>query len=648
MSSMLLGAALDPKQYGTMLFNALFPADDDLLAGYREGMAIARYQGKCLRFRLHIASNAPPDLHRLEWERLYDPKRGLPLGRTQEAVFSRFRGVGSATTAAAPIDRPPKLLIVVANPTNLSEQGLAAVEREVVAEAIRKVVTLSAATVEIFEGEATAERVRERLVEGEFDTLHVHAHAILLPDEGSSRLVLERTGGKANFIDEEFLASIYDGTGLRLVTLMACHSGAQPRDEAFSGLGLTLLARGCPAVVAMRHAISLEAALLFTENFYRSMARNGMADAAVNEARNLLWMNAKSRGSEGTEWSAPALFMGVEDGRLWNRPQPAAVTGGPQAPTEVDNHLKTLLPWIRMGRFVPVIGPGVNRGLLLSNAEVTKLWAGEYGYTAVNYPMDNRNDLPRVARYLEVNTGARYPHITLLELLKRDLLEREKLADRESLAQLALSEVIARVASRHFMEDKDSPHLILAGLPISTYLTTNFDNLMTAALDFAGRRYNRQVCRLQDDQAGPNYLELQGRREEPLVFHLFGDDESPESMVLTEDDHLDFLRLVTKDRWRIPDGLRETLTVSMLLFLGYNVRDLDFRVLLKGVVEQLPQRNLKRWAVIQIEPDENVQQQLLNFQALQTYLDKDCTNLEVIPLWLSVREFLMKLRAALK
>ena len=650
LSVMLIGASLDAKQYGVVLFNALFPADDDLLAGYREGIAIARHQGKRLRFRLHIANTAPPDLHRLDWERLYDPKRGLPLGRTQEIVFSRFRSVGSATAPPPPVEGAPKLLIVIANPSNLAEHSLAAIERESIAETIKRAVNPLNAQVEVFQGDVTGARLHERLIEGKFDTLHIHAHAIVLPEDNSAHLVLEKEGGKADFIDEEFFAEIFDGTNLRLVNLVACHGGAQPRDDTFSGLGLTLLGRGYPAVVAMREAISIDAAILFTEHFYRGLVRTGVVDAAVNEARSHLWMDAKSKRLEGTEWSAPALFMRLEDGRVWNRSQPAAGVVVPQVPAVEEMRWQSLLHWIRRGQFIPVLGPDMNRGLLLSHAEVTELWAAQYGYGTVNYPTNNRNDLPRVSRYIEIlSPGTRYPHLALLELLRADLLEREKLEDREALQWSSLSEVIARVAPRHFLQDKDDPHLTLAKLPISTYLTTNVDSFMTAALEHAGRtKVRREVCQWQDEYPRPGYSELQGSKESPLVFHLFGDDENPQSMVLTEDDHLDFLRLVTKDRWRIPDGLRETLTVSMLLFLGYNVRDLDFRILLKGVVEQLTQRNLERWAVIQIEPDESFQQQLLNFQSLQTYLASDCSNLKVIPLWLSVREFLVKLRAAFK
>ncbi len=42
----LLEVDLEPARYGTSLFQALLPAGDDLLTGYRESLALARHEGK--------------------------------------------------------------------------------------------------------------------------------------------------------------------------------------------------------------------------------------------------------------------------------------------------------------------------------------------------------------------------------------------------------------------------------------------------------------------------------------------------------------------------------------------------------------------------------------------------------------------------
>src|SRR5207244_2277244 len=113
-------------------------------------------------------------------------------------------------------------------------------------------------------------------------------------------------------------------------------------------------------------------------------------------------------------------------------------------------------------------------------------------------------------------------------------------------------------------------------------------SFMTEALKFAKRTPQRESIRWQEgDSEDDQYENLEGTFEKPVVLHLYGTDRQAASLVLTEDDHLDFLRFLSKDSWRIPDHLRQHLTESVLLFLGFNIRNLDFRVAFKGVVGQL-------------------------------------------------------------
>lgn len=78
----LLEASLDSTQYGTMLFSALFPPNDDLLTGYRNALAIATREDKRLRFHMYVDSNAPSKLHELNWEMLYDSQKKIALSRS--------------------------------------------------------------------------------------------------------------------------------------------------------------------------------------------------------------------------------------------------------------------------------------------------------------------------------------------------------------------------------------------------------------------------------------------------------------------------------------------------------------------------------------------------------------------------------------
>ena len=89
----LLQAALDDTQYGSLLFDALLPSNDDLSVGYREALAIARHSDRRIRFRLNIDIDSPLQLQGLSWELLYDARDKNSLSRSRDTIFSRYLAV---------------------------------------------------------------------------------------------------------------------------------------------------------------------------------------------------------------------------------------------------------------------------------------------------------------------------------------------------------------------------------------------------------------------------------------------------------------------------------------------------------------------------------------------------------------------------
>src|SRR5262249_54223384 len=125
----LLEASLDSTQYGTMLFRALFPPNDELFIGYRIALADALHREKPLHFHIYIDSNAPQKLHELHWELLHDPQCvKTALSRSRSIAFSRY--TSAQRTPPIALNGTPKLLIVISSPDNLDEQGLAKIERD--------------------------------------------------------------------------------------------------------------------------------------------------------------------------------------------------------------------------------------------------------------------------------------------------------------------------------------------------------------------------------------------------------------------------------------------------------------------------------------------------------------------------------------
>lgn len=635
-----LRTLLDPKDYGSALFSGLFALDGELLSGYRQALAAAQDARKRLRFRLHIAPTAPPDVHALRWELLYDGKKSTALGCSRELAFSRYSSIPELQ--GTPVKEKPRLLVAIAGPTNLTEYGLDEINRDSARRTIEKALAPLANLVSwelLWEpGQVTAANLSDRLAEGAFHVLHLQAHGIVLQGEATAHAVLEGEDGRADFVDEEFFAQIFEGArNLRLVTLVACHGGMQSADDPFSGLGPGLVQRGIPAVVAMRQPVSFSTAARFCEHFYKNLARSGYVDKAVNEARNHLRLSLR----ESADWGAPILFMRLKDGLLF---EPQALEPAPvQARSNGETHFnwEALTDCIAADGLLPFLGPDVCRGLLPSREEVAQSWIGKY-----RVPLDQQRDLSAVAQFVEAaKEGVGRPHDLLLRLLAEDLPRRDEFPHRERLQGRTLSEVISSTADLHFTRHPREPHLILANLPISTYVTTNPDSFLVEALRRQGSAPVRQHCLWREDMRDPTILErykgLRGTLKEPLVFHIYGSDEDPTSLVLTEDNHLDFLRAVASDPGLLPVHLQSSLTKSMLLFLGYDPRRLDSRVLLRGLLAHRKDLRRERYAVLQIDPKEG---DAMHAGELRSFLESSCQQLLIRVYWGTVDAFLGELR----
>lgn len=54
-------------------------------------------------------------------------------------------------------------------------------------------------------------------------------------------------------------------------------------------------------------------------------------------------------------------------------------------------------------------------------------------------------------------------------------------------------------------------------------------------------------------------------------------------MVLTEDDYLDFLTVTSGTKWLMPPRVEKAFADTRLLFLGYSLEDMTFKVLLRRI-----------------------------------------------------------------
>ena len=642
-------AELNPTQYGKLLFKAIFHGSerDRLLQGYRESLKIALSSDKGLRLRIHVPENASDELHALHWEFLFDPTDHKALGSWVSTPISRFLSVVHPAQKRELATRP-RILCVLSTPIDIARYQLPDIDRKFLQRSIKGSLEplRSRLSYEILDGPATPGRIRDHLVQGDFDAVHVQAHCILATDRETTtkaRVALEGSDRQADFVDEDdfsWIFEVYNKPGL--ITLVACQSGTQSGKNPFAGLGLRLVEQGVSAVVAMRRAISFEAAELFNTHFYRNMNRCGQVDAAANEARSQLYYNNKDE----LDWTAPAVFMNIRDGQLWT-----AEPGTGAYPTrqrsdkfEDDGEFDwdTVMRQFRDNPCVPILGPGIYKDLLPSPDDIARRWAKQH-----DYPMTDRLSLPYVAQFMHAyDQGS--PHAELPRVLREYLLDTKGTTAHHSLRGRTLTEVITALSDKIFDDDPDEPHRILAEMNMNTVVTTNHDSLMASAFEWAKKTPLRIACPWakppEDLKSSDDYKYLRGTRETPLVFHLFGCDQEHRTQVLTEDDHLDFLSNVAASYdHKIPVDLNADLADSMLMFLGYDVSSLDCRVLFRGLVAHLkrPRHLRMRIATFQLDHAKHDKKQL---GRLKKFIKSDCGNLNIQTFWGTARQFLTEFR----
>ena len=279
-----------------------------------------------------------------------------------------------------------------------------------------------------------------------------------------------------------------------------------------------------------------------------------------------------------------------------------------------DSDWKLLLHRIKEGRCTPFLGAGASFPALPLGGGLAEQWSAEY-----SYPLGDRSDLPRVAQYLAVTYDSMFP--------------KEELAN--SFKKCAPPDFSAR----------DEPHSVLSKLPLPIYMTTNYDDFMIRALKAQGREGVRETCRWKSDiKHLPSEFEkgYVPSAQRPVVFHLHGHLDELKSMVLTEDDYLDFLVQITTDQKILPPRIREAFADSTLLFLGYGLTDWNFRVLFRTLVEYLQKSSRRRHMSVQLPPfteDMTAEQK----QSVQGYFDEYFKELRIGVFWGTCRDFVCEL-----
>jgi len=257
---------------------------------------------------------------------------------------------------------------------------------------------------------------------------------------------------------------------------------------------------------------------------------------------------------------------GFTDGRaatsatlLKRRPCPAQ-WGGRVKTGMSDGDWEVLLSRIQNNMCTPFLGAGASAHVLPTGMELAGRWADE-----AHYPLPERDDLARVAQYMAIMEDRVSPKLRVSEMCK-------KIDPAEALQPGDAYDVIS---------DLDSP----------MYITTNYDDLLLHALRNKRKEPKALLCpwnRTIHALVRETY-KYQPSSSKPAVYYLHGSAQELGSIVITEDDYLDFIVWVTKE-WkvqpnvsRIAPAVKAALAANTLLFIGYSQSDWTFRILMRCI-----------------------------------------------------------------
>lgn len=241
-----------------------------------------------------------------------------------------------------------------------------------------------------------------------------------------------------------------------------------------------------------------------------------------------------------------------------------------------------LVEQVSHGDCTPFLGAGACHGTLPTGRELSEMWAAEH-----RYPFGDPEDLPRVMQYAAVG-------------LRESVFVKQQVTRR-----------LAGLGPPDFTHPGE-PHGLLARLPLPVYLTTNYDDFMVQALHAQGKQPATAICPWYQGAPATEgiFATHQGFNpgsQQPLVYHLHGSFREPSSLVLTEEDYLEFLINLAMDKAGdekklIPTSILRALTTRPLLFIGYSLQDWTFRVLFHGLLRTISGVQQRRHVSVQLSP----------------------------------------------
>jgi hypothetical protein len=166
---------------------------------------------------------------------------------------------------------------------------------------------------------------------------------------------------------------------------------------------------------------------------------------------------------------------------------------------------------------------------------------------------------------------------------------------------------------------KPSPVLRgLAELGFPLIITTNFDQLLEKAMADAGKDPRVTVYTPDSTRPTDQYLD-EPSADRPFLFKIHGDIGHPESIVITDEDYIQFVLRMTDQAlyYPVPDTFTYQFQRWTTLFVGYSLVDYNLRLLFKTLRWRFDKANIPDAYSVDCKPDPLI---LEVFQNQEKYL----------------------------
>jgi tetratricopeptide (TPR) repeat protein len=266
-----------------------------------------------------------PELLRLPWELLADD-----AGSLAQRLSVRRQLETPEKSTPRPALLPLRILYIVSRPADVGF-----IDPRFTAKALLDALDPLGGSVRVdFCRPPTLARMEEMLRDGQqagepYDLVHFDGHGTFRPDSQMGLLCFEEPDdgsgeSTADFILANQVGKLLAKHAIPLVILEACRSATVGKANVFRSVAPRLIQAGVGSVLAMSHAVHVEATRLLLDRFYRELVRGATTGQAVAEARKALidtparWIESGPDGRtvQLRDWFLPHLYQREGDDAL--------------------------------------------------------------------------------------------------------------------------------------------------------------------------------------------------------------------------------------------------------------------------------------------------------------------------------------------